>query len=100
MVWAAPYLPVPVVVTLEELGKHTVLLTEALPGRDATHPAWRADLPALVRALGRGLRAFHEPWARNGAPSASTWRAPWPTSRNGCARRHRPAPASTRSTPI
>ena len=60
MVWAAPYLPVPEVVALEELEEATVLLTEALPGHDATHPAWRADLPALVRALGRGLRAFHD----------------------------------------
>lgn len=60
MVWAAPYLPVPRVVALEELGDATILLTEALPGRDATHPAWRADRPALVRALGRGLRSFHE----------------------------------------
>ena len=60
MVWAAPYLPVPEVVTLEQLGSSTILLTEALPGRDATHAAWRADLPALVRALGRGLRSFHD----------------------------------------
>ncbi|MFZ0248429.1 MAG: aminoglycoside 3'-phosphotransferase [Acidimicrobiales bacterium] len=60
MVWASPYLPVPVVVALEELGGTTILLTEALPGRDATHASWRHDLPALVRALGRGLRAFHD----------------------------------------
>ena len=60
MVWAAAYLPVPVVVALDEIGGTTILLTEALPGRDATQPAWRSDLPALVRALGRGLRAFHE----------------------------------------
>lgn len=60
MIWAAPYLPVPTVVALEELGDTTILLTQALPGRDATHPAWRADLPGLVRALARGLRAFHE----------------------------------------
>jgi kanamycin kinase len=60
MVWAAPYLPVPEVVALEEWEGATVLLTEALPGRDATHRAWRSDLPALVRALGRGLRAFHD----------------------------------------
>jgi kanamycin kinase len=60
MIWAAPYLPVPVVVALEEIGGMTVLLTDALPGRDATQAAWRADLPALVRALGRGLRGFHE----------------------------------------
>jgi kanamycin kinase len=60
MVWAAPYLPVPEVVAFEEWEGATVLLTEALPGRDATHHAWRTDLPALVRALGRGLRAFHD----------------------------------------
>src|ERR1700684_2421556 len=60
MVWAAPYLPVPKVVTLEQLGDSTILLTEALPGRDATHAAWRTDLPGLVRALGRGLRSFHD----------------------------------------
>jgi kanamycin kinase len=60
MIWAAPYLPVPTVVALEQVGAATVLLTEALPGRDATHAGWQSDLPALVRALGRGLRAFHE----------------------------------------
>jgi kanamycin kinase len=60
MVWAAPYLPVPEVVTLEELEGSTILVTEGLPGRDATHLHWRNDLPGLVRALGRGLRRFHE----------------------------------------
>jgi kanamycin kinase len=60
MVWAAPYLPVPEVVAFDELEEATVLLTETLPGRDATHPAWRTDLPALVRTFGRGLRAFHD----------------------------------------
>jgi len=60
MIWAAPYLPVPAVVALEQLGTTTILLTEALPGRDATDPVWRDDLPALVGALGRGLRDFHE----------------------------------------
>jgi kanamycin kinase len=60
MVWAVAYLPVPVVVAVEKLGDTTVLLTEALPGHDATQSVWRSDLPALVRALGRGLRTFHE----------------------------------------
>jgi kanamycin kinase len=60
MVWAAPYLPVPKVVALDEDGGSSILLTEALPGRDATHPAWRSDVAALVAALGRGLRAFHD----------------------------------------
>jgi len=60
MIWAAAYLPVPVVVVLEQRGATSILLTEALPGRDATDPAWRDDLGTLVAALGRGLRAFHE----------------------------------------
>jgi kanamycin kinase len=60
MVWAAPYLPVPRVVVLQEVGATRILITEALPGRDATDPAWRAETPALVRALAQGLRGFHE----------------------------------------
>ena len=60
MIWAVAYLPVPRVVTLEELGGTTVLVTEALGGRDATDPSWRGDLPALVHAMGQGLRRFHE----------------------------------------
>ena len=60
MIWADAYLPVPVVVALEELGDATVLVTEALPGQDATSAVWRDDVPGLVRALGRGLRRFHE----------------------------------------
>jgi kanamycin kinase len=60
MVWAAPYLRVPVVVALADLGDVSILLTEALPGTDATAARWRDDLPGLVRALGRGLRRFHE----------------------------------------
>ena len=73
MIWAAPYLPVPKVVALEELGRITILLTEALPGRDATDPAWRADLPALVRALGRGLRAFHDAVGEEWCPFRFDW---------------------------
>ncbi|MGD0746324.1 MAG: aminoglycoside 3'-phosphotransferase [Acidimicrobiales bacterium] len=60
MVWAAPYLPVPTVVTLDRDGGTTTLLTEALPGHDGTDPVRRNDVGALVAALGRGLRAFHE----------------------------------------
>ncbi len=60
MVWAAAYLPVPRIVALEVSGATTVLLTDALPGRNAVDPSWRDDLPSLVRALGRGLRTFHD----------------------------------------
>lgn len=60
MIWAAAYLPVPTVVALEESDAATILVTEALAGLDATQPAWRSDLPALTRALGGGLRRFHD----------------------------------------
>ena len=60
MRWAGTFLPVPTVVTLEHVGGTSVLVTEALPGRDATDLSWRGDLPGLVGALGRGLRAFHD----------------------------------------
>jgi kanamycin kinase len=60
MIWAAAYLPVPAVVACERVGSSTVLVTEALPGRDATHPDWRADLPSLVTTLGHGMRVVHD----------------------------------------
>ncbi|HVB92312.1 MAG TPA: aminoglycoside 3'-phosphotransferase [Acidimicrobiales bacterium] len=59
MVWAAAYLPVPTVVALEAVGESTVLVTQGLPGRDATDPVWRREVPRLVEALGRGLAAIH-----------------------------------------
>jgi kanamycin kinase len=59
MRWAAAYLPVPVVVSLERRGAATVLITEAMPGRDATDPFWGRDVPGLVEAFGRGLRDLH-----------------------------------------
>jgi kanamycin kinase len=59
MVWAAAYLPVPTVVALEQDQERTVLITEALPGANATDPVWSGDLPALVRAFAQGLASFH-----------------------------------------
>jgi kanamycin kinase len=59
MVWAAAYLPVPIVVELVTREDCSVLVTEALPGRDATDDVWRADLPGHVSALARGLVALH-----------------------------------------
>jgi kanamycin kinase len=60
MIWASTYLPVPPVIALEQFGEATVLLTEALPGRDGTDQVWRHDVPGLVAALGAGLRTFHD----------------------------------------
>ena len=99
MIWAAPYLPVPEVVALEELGGTTILVTEALPGRDATHPAWRADLPALVRALGRGLRAFHEAVGEEWCPFRFDLARALAHVEERVAPATSPAAASTTSTP-
>jgi kanamycin kinase len=68
MAWAAANLPVPGVVALQQFGDTSVLLTDALPGRNAVDPSWRHDLPALVSALGRGLRAFHDAVGAEGCP--------------------------------
>jgi hypothetical protein len=57
MVWAAPYLPVPKVVAWNELDDCTVLLTEALPGRDATDPVWRATSPGSCEPSAEGAAA-------------------------------------------
>ena len=100
MVWAAPYLPVPEVVACERVGSSTVLLTEALPGRDATHPGWRTDLPALVAALGRGLRAFHEAVAEEWCPFRFDIDArPGPCATAASARASSTRRTCTRSTP-
>ena len=53
MIWAAPYLPVPDGGRGGRARRAAVLLTEALPGRDGTDPAWRRR-PARA---GRALRA-------------------------------------------
>ncbi len=60
MVWAAPYVRVPVVVCVEHRDAMTILVTEGLEGRDATDPVVRQDLPALVRAFGEGLANLHD----------------------------------------
>ena len=49
MVWAAPYLPVPEVVTLEELEGATILVTEGV-ARPRRHPPPLADRPARAGA--------------------------------------------------
>ena len=59
MIWAAAYLPVPRWWPSRSSGHHGPA-HRGLRGRDATDPVWHDDLPALVRALGQGLRRFHE----------------------------------------
>jgi kanamycin kinase len=56
--WAAGYLPVPALIEYGSDGDYDWLLTEGLPGRDATRLL--GEPRALVIALGEGMRALHE----------------------------------------
>jgi kanamycin kinase len=57
--WAAEHLPVPMVLQVGRDARVQWLLTNALPGVDATHERLRAEPERLVRLLARGLRQFH-----------------------------------------
>lgn len=57
--WARSRLPVPEVVASGTAGDVDWLVTEGLPGRDATAPELRADPQRLVPALADGLRRLH-----------------------------------------
>jgi kanamycin kinase len=59
MIWARPHLPVPSVLGSGENRGVCWLMTQALPGLDATHPTLTADPGSLVRLLAAGLRRFH-----------------------------------------
>jgi len=60
MKWAYDYLPVPKVIEQGADGYVSWLITDALPGLDATDPSLTAAPESLVRVLAQGLRAFHE----------------------------------------
>lgn len=60
MRWAAPFTPVPRVVTLGGDETGTWLVTRALPGTSAVAPRWTNDPRQAVEAIGRGFRRFHE----------------------------------------
>jgi len=56
--WAEEFLPVPQLIEYGSDGDYDWLLTDGLPGVDATRVT--GDPVALVTALGEGMRAFHE----------------------------------------
>jgi len=60
MRWARAYLPVPVVLDSGSRDGVDWLVTRGLPGRDGTDPELLSEPAALVAALARGLRRFHE----------------------------------------
>lgn len=59
MSWAHRYIAVPKVIGCGSENAVEWMLTEGLPGRDATHPDLKADPRRLVGLLARALRDFH-----------------------------------------
>jgi len=60
MRWAAAFTPVPRVLDLGADETGTWLLTAGLSGESAVSECWRGEPAVAVRAIGEGLRAFHE----------------------------------------
>ncbi|CAN5868457.1 aminoglycoside 3'-phosphotransferase [soil metagenome] len=58
--WARAFLPVPHILERGTTHESSWLLTEGIPGFDATSAAFRVDVPGLVSRLADGLRRFHE----------------------------------------
>jgi kanamycin kinase len=60
LTWAGAFLPVPRLIEAGSDAQVEWLITEGLSGADATLAVARLGKEAVVRALARGLRAFHE----------------------------------------
>lgn len=58
--WAAPFVTVPEPLEAGGDADGTWLVTRAVPGRSAVTDRWREDPVRACRAIGAGLRAFHE----------------------------------------
>ena len=60
MAWLAPHTPVPEVVDRDADGEGEWLATVAVPARSAVDDGWKANPGPAVRAIGTGLRRFHD----------------------------------------
>ncbi|GAA3602987.1 aminoglycoside 3'-phosphotransferase [Microlunatus ginsengisoli] len=58
--WAGRFTTVPAVIDLGSDEHGAWLRTRAVPGRSAVHPRWIAEPRIAVRAIGTGLRSFHD----------------------------------------
>lgn len=58
--WAAPFTPVPRVLSLDADDFGSWLVTSGLRGQSAVAPRWTADPASAVVAAGKALRAFHD----------------------------------------
>ncbi|MGP3533851.1 phosphotransferase [Microbacterium sp. RD1] len=93
--WAAGRTPVPVVLVQGADATHEWLVTRALPGRSAVDPRWLAGPAVAVRAIGRGLRAFHDALPVEECPFE--WSVPARVA--NAARRGVDVPAALRNAP-
>jgi len=59
LVWAAPFIPVPRLLSHGRDEAGSWIVTAALPGQNAAAPRWKADPQTAVAAIGEGLRAMH-----------------------------------------
>ncbi|WP_282202083.1 aminoglycoside 3'-phosphotransferase [Kitasatospora fiedleri] len=85
--WARRFTTVPEVLALGggEAAGGRWLLTAGLPGRSAVDEVWKRDPATAVRAIGAGLRAFHEALPVAGCPY--DWSAPGRVARAAALRR-------------
>jgi kanamycin kinase len=58
--WAGAFTPVPTVLDLDSDDEGAWLVTKGLPGDSAVAQRWLDDPASAVRAIGEGLRAFHD----------------------------------------
>jgi kanamycin kinase len=58
--WAIGYTPVPEVCAFGRDDSATWIVTLACPGENAVTPKWKARPDVATRAIGEGLRAFHD----------------------------------------
>jgi len=60
LVWAAPFTPVPRLLSQGFDGAGSWIVTAALPGHCAVDARWKAEPRTAVTAIGEGLRAMHD----------------------------------------
>lgn len=60
LIWATQRMPVPQLIESGSDGKYQWMITEALPGQDATHEELRKTPEKLVEILAAGLRMIHD----------------------------------------
>lgn len=68
LAWAGLFTPVPKVIEVGGDDRDEWLVTRALAGASAVDPRWIAEPAVAVRAVGEGLRAFHEALPVAGCP--------------------------------